>query len=295
MNDARRAPKRDVALPRIDRWLMRGFEDHFLPRYLRRHFHALAVNRQALAEEVFAADAAVVVYANHASWWDPMVAIHVRQRLWPQHRFYAPIDADMLARYRIFSRMGFYGVAAGSHRGAAEFLKRSAAIVQRPGSSIWLTPEGRFCDVRDTERPLMPGLSHLAARVEANEPGRAKDTKTAPGSGPERSRCVWFVPAAIEYVFWEERLPECLCWFGQPLQTAWGEATADRAEWDAKLTTGLRSAQQELAEASIARATSHFEVLLSGQTGTRSFYDSARGVLARLRGKSIKVQHGDKF
>lgn len=284
MNDARRAPRRDVALPRSDRWLMRGFEDCFLPGYLRRHFHVVAVHRQALTEGVFDPEAAVVVYANHASWWDPMVALYVRRQLWKEHRFYAPIDAEMLARYRIFSRMGFYGVSTGSHRGAAEFLKRSAAIVQHPRTSIWLTPEGRFCDVRDTERPLMPGLSHLAALVEATEL-----------AGPGRSRCVWLVPAAIEYAFWEERLPECLCWFGQPLRAAWGERTADRAEWDAQLTAGLRSAQQQLAAASIARDASQFEVLLSGHSGTRSFYDIPRRLLSRLRRKPIQLQHGDKF
>lgn len=281
-------------LPRIDRWLMRGFENHFLPRYLRRHFHVLAVNRQALPEDVFAPDASVVVYANHASWWDPMVAIFVRQRLWNQHRFFAPIDGEMLARYQVFRRMGFYGVAGGTRRGAAEFLKRSAAILERQATSLWLTPEGRFCDVRDTERTLMPGLSHLAALVEGRNVADAQRA-TKPLDARERSRHVWFVPAAIEYVFWEERLPEILCWFGEPLRAAWGEESADRASWDEALTARLRSAQQQLAVASIARNVAPFEVFLSGQSGTRSFYDVARRALARLRGKEIKLQHGEKF
>ncbi|MEZ6077907.1 MAG: hypothetical protein R3C56_20215 [Pirellulaceae bacterium] len=49
--------------------------------YLRKNFHAVAVNREHLlavmrAEgESIGPDDALVIFANHASWWDPLTAI----------------------------------------------------------------------------------------------------------------------------------------------------------------------------------------------------------------------------
>lgn len=271
-------------LPRIDRWLMHGFEGYFLPGYLRKHFHALAVNRASLPPEFYDANSAIVVYANHASWWDPLVAIFLRNKLLPQHRLYAPIDAAALDRYRIFHRMGFYGIASNSQRGAIEFLQRSATIVQSPAASLWLTPEGKFCDVRDRDQPLLPGLAHLAATIEQT-----------PASSPPSSQSVWIVPAAIEYTYWEERLPECLCWFGSPIQIHWGQATLDKPAWEQRLTQQLRQTQCELAAASIARNAAQFELCLSGQAGSWSVYDACRRFTARLRRQSLKLEHSEKL
>ena len=274
-----------IALPRIDNWLVNGFEQFFLPRYLRKHFHAMAVNSVNLAPEVHSPADSLVLYANHAGWWDPMVAMFIHRRLMtPGRRMYAPIDAMALARYRIFNRMGFYGIETHSPRAAVQFLQPSLRILQQPKTTVALTPEGRFCDVRDSQQPLMPGLAHLANAIENSE-------ATQGGA----SRCVWFVPAAIEYCFWEERLPECLCWFGPAMRAEWGRPSASKAAWQSELTTGLRSAQRALSVASIARDSSQFEILLSGCTGTWRPYDAARRLAARMRGKSMDLQHGAKL
>lgn len=271
-------------LPRIDRWLMGGFERSFLPRYLRKHFHALAINREQLSDCDITRQDSLVVYANHASWWDPMTAIYVRSRLFAQHAMYAPIDSQSLARYRIFNRMGFFGVAKDQRRGAVEFLRSSLRIASHPAASIWVTPEGRFCDVRDVQQPLMPGLAHLAVAIE----------KTALTANIHSSR-VWFVPIAVEYVFWEERLPECLCWIGSPVLVQWGKPTAHKLAWGNRLTSILREAQRSLASASVARDVSKFETLLHGRTGSWGIYDAARRMLSRIRGEDISMEHGVKL
>lgn len=286
-------------LPRIDKWLVDGFTRVFLPNYLRKHFHCVALQRDSLVKDVFANDAAVVLYANHASWWDPMIAMLVRRHLMPEHRLYAPIDAQALARYRIFRRMGFYGIEAQSRRGAAEFLRQSLRIAREPMTTIALTPEGRFCDVRDRGQPLMPGLAHLAWSIEST-PSNGSDqaenrTQARLDSPRDGSSCVWFVPAAIEYVFWEERLPECLCWFGEPVRVAWAAGTKDKPAWQAELTSRLRTAQAALAGASVARDASQFEILLRGRAGAWRPYDALRRLRARLVGSRVPLQHGEKF
>ena len=106
---------------------------------------------------------------------------------------YAPIDQAALAQYPLFRKLGFYGIDLGTQKGARQFLAVTCELLQRPTTAIWITPGGRFTDIR-TRTGFEPGLAHVAAAV----------------SG------VTLLPVAIEYAFWEERTPEALIEFGAP-------------------------------------------------------------------------------
>ncbi len=286
---------------------MGGFQ-LFNQRFLRRNFHTIAVNRHHLLAAALDPNDAMVLYANHASWWDPLLALFMAPRVFPGFRLYAPIDADAFEKYRMFGHMGFFPVRQQHRAGAVQFLKTSRRILQSPGASLWITPEGRFADVRDHRAALMPGLAHLAYQlsVDAN-------------TNPQPCR-VWFVPAALEYVFWEERTPEVLIWLGRPVRIPVSGDPAsrdpvsensadefvgssdgptgfelDKSGWLQLLTDRLREAQNELADASISRDTSPFDVLLSNRGGTFFLYDWWRKLRARVTGKTIDVSHSDKW
>ena len=109
------------------------------------------------------------------------MAHFLNRTLFPRRQFFAPIDADALEQYKVFAKLGFYGVRMHTTSGAAAFLRQSLAILHAGDTAIWMTPEGRFADVRDRTAKLMPGLAHLCTRLE--------------------SGCA--VPIALEYVFWE--------------------------------------------------------------------------------------------
>ncbi len=226
---------------------------------------------------------------------------HVHQPdLLLRFRFYAPIDAAALQKYRIFSKMGFFPVEQDTFQGARNFLDCTQRILDQPSSAIWITPEGRFADARDTTAEFMPGLSHLAY--------------TLARRNREAQRRIWFIPVAIEFTFWEERLPEILAWFGEPALVACDDRSSSshvasesasnessprglvsKEQWHSDLTSRLRTAQQKLAAASIARDDSVFKVLLSGQAGTSRVYDGWRRLWSRLTGKPIEMQHGQKL
>ncbi|MEZ6077906.1 MAG: hypothetical protein R3C56_20210 [Pirellulaceae bacterium] len=157
---------------------------------------------------------------------------------------YAPIDAEALQVSNVWTD-GFFGVEQQSRVGAAEFLGIAEEILRHPGASLWVTPEGRFADVRDTSARLMPGLAHLARKIAAR---RAESLPADGGAqnGDFRSRCVWFIPVAVEYTFWEERQPELLMWFGRPLSDSAMQGEA-KSQWDRELSERLRAAQRELA------------------------------------------------
>ncbi len=275
-------------VPHINRQLL-GWFLWFVKGYLNKHFHAIAINRQSLQAINISDSDALVVYANHASWWDPLTAIYLSQSLFPHFAMYAPIDADALAKYRMFGRMGFFGVEQQSLRGASDFLKVANEILRRPAASLWLTPEGRFADVRDQSAELMPGLAHLAWKLASRQ--QPESDFVGPRTATVR---VWFLPVAVEYTFWEERHPELLVWFGQPIDVA-QLTRLSKPDIALDLTNRLRAAQRELAQASMARDVSPFDVIGSGRGGTFFIYDWWHKLTAKLSGRQRSKNHGQKF
>ncbi|QEF98042.1 hypothetical protein Mal15_20890 [Stieleria maiorica] len=252
-------------------WFLGGFHA-FLRPFLRRHFHCIAIDRATHPASDFARDIPLIIYANHPSWWDPLIAHFLHRTLFPERHFFAPIDADALEQYSVFEKLGFYGVKLSSGSGAAAFLKKSVSILNQPDSAIWMTPEGRFADVRDHGAELMPGLSHLCKRT---------DDAIA-------------LPLALEYAFWDERLPVCLISLGTPIRTA-DHPDWSKPDWAKHLAGGLRDAQTHLSQLTISRSSEPFDNLLSGTRGGGLVYDSCRRVKAMLTGKKFQASHGGQF
>jgi 1-acyl-sn-glycerol-3-phosphate acyltransferase len=226
--------------------------------YFRRHFRAVSIQNAGRLRE---ASGPLIVYANHASWWDPMVSVLLAQTLLPGHKHYAPMDAAPLARYPILRKVGIFPVELATARGAVQFLRTSEAIL-KSGGVLWVTPQGRFADVRERPLAFKPGLAALVARV------------------PEAT----VLPLAIEYTFWDERLPETLLHFAPPVIVKTDEATP-------ALEAALEAAMNALREAAMARDPRAFDVLLEGKRGTGGFYALGRRLRAAFAGKAFQEDH----
>jgi 1-acyl-sn-glycerol-3-phosphate acyltransferase len=232
--------------------------------YFRRHFRAVRIaNPQFLAQQT---TGPLIVYANHSSWWDPMVSVLLAQRLLPQRQHFAPMDASALARYGILKRIGIFGVDLNSIRGAARFLRSSLNLLGKD-AVLWITPQGRFADPRERPLAFKPGMAALAARCP--------------------NGCT-LVPLAIEYPFWTERLPETLLLFGSPIHIAPHTPTE---EADALLQAALLEAMHSLEQKSIARDPAAFELLYTGRVGTGGFYQFGQRLLARVTGRRYQPAH----
>jgi 1-acyl-sn-glycerol-3-phosphate acyltransferase len=231
--------------------------------YFRRHFRAVRVsNPHYLATQT---TGPVIVYANHSSWWDPMVSVLLAYKLLPRRKHYAPMDADALERYGILKRIGIFGVDLHSVRGAARFLRTSLDLLAQ-GGVLWITPQGRFADPRERPLAFKPGLAALAARCPQG--------------------CT-LVPLAIEYPFWNERLPETLLHFGEPVHID-GQSTE---EANSLLQAALLEAMQTLEQKSIARDPGAFEVLQSGSVGTGGFFQLGQRLKAVVTGRKYQPAH----
>jgi 1-acyl-sn-glycerol-3-phosphate acyltransferase len=163
--------------PQISRLMLRWFT-WYSRRYLRRHFHSLRISHTGLPNEN--GERPLIIYANHASWWDPMVFLVLKDEFFHNYSAFAPIESAMLERYQFFRRLGFFGVQRQTASGALEFLRTAEAILQSRQNMLAITPQARFADIRERPLKFAPGLGHLATRL----------------------KHVRFVPFAAEYTFW---------------------------------------------------------------------------------------------
>lgn len=263
------ASNRAPILPRISPLLLRWFL-WYSRRYLRQHFHSLRISLSGLPPETRGLP--LVLYSNHASWWDPVVCLVIKDEFFADRTAFAPIDAAMLERYQMFRRFGFFGIESKSRRGAVQFLRTSEAILQAPDSLLIITPQSRFADVRERPVRFEPGLGHLATRLEQ----------------------AVFLPVVAEYVFWEERLPEILVRFGEPMAVRRSHPNGDAVAWTKRLEERLVATQDALAAEVQRRRPADFQIVLRGGAGQGGVYDWWRELRARLAGKHFAKEHGDK-
>lgn len=229
--------------------------------YFRRHFRSVMVQH---GERLATARGPLIVFANHSSWWDPMVSVLLAEAFAPTLPHYAPIDAAALERYPILKRVGLFPVEMATARGAAQFLRTSRSLLSQD-AAVWITPQGRFADPRE---PLLfkPGLGALAVRV------------------PEAT----LLPLAIEYTFWDERMPETLLRFGAPVTISVG-ATADEAT--EQLEAALASTMAALKTAACTRNATSFAVLLSGKRGAGGMYGLRQRLRSIFSGSAEAMDH----
>ena len=249
---------RSPAVWRLLGWYMRW--------YAHGRFHAIRVARDGMPAA--AAEGPVVIYANHPSWWDPILFILLAGRLFPARESYGPMDQAALGRYGVFRKMGVFGIEPDSKRGAARFLRVAGGLLSRPMTALWITAEGHFSDARIRPRRLRPGVAHLARRG-------------GPGT---------VLPLALEYPFWDERTPEALVRFGAPMAFDPERSVAD---WEALLEARLTETMDGLAALAVTRDPARFATLYRGTAGVGGIYDRYRRVRAWRRGERPQLAHSD--
>ena len=225
--------------PRVWRPLARWFTS-YSRAYLRKRFNSLRISRASRLPRP--AGVPVVLYANHAAWWDPLVGIVLKAEYFPDYTLFAPVEAAALRHYKILSKIGFFAVERESQRGVLKYIKTSEAILQHSEHLLAVTPQGRFADPRERPVQFQRGLGLLATRVQR----------------------ALFIPVAIEYAFWEQRRPEILCRFGEPMEVRAEDSLGLTAwHWTAVLERRLEITQDALGQEVCRRQPDDFANLFT--------------------------------
>lgn len=263
------AAAKEQELPPFSRPLFEWFM-WYVRRYLRRHFHAVRLLTNAAGpDHPELGDERVIFYSNHPGWWDPLTFLLVGQALYPERMVYGPIDAGALGKYRFLERIGFIGIDPHTWRGAARFLRMMRAAGRRSDVIFWITAQGAFTDPRVRPLEIRPGVGHGIAAAEGGI----------------------VVPLAVEYPFWNERLPEAVVAFGPAIRIA---ATPGRSadDWTRELARELEAVQDRLAAAVQSRDPRRFKTLLAGRVGVGFVYDAVRRLRAWAGGRPFDPSHG---
>jgi 1-acyl-sn-glycerol-3-phosphate acyltransferase len=230
------------SLPRVWRPLVTWFTA-YSRRYIGKHFNSFRISRSSALPT--AGRTPIVLYANHAGWWDPLVGLLLKAAFFPNYTLFAPVDAVSLRRYRILTKMGFFGVERQTPRGVIDYFNTAEAILRKPEHLLAVTPQGRFTDTRARPVQFQRGLGLLATRVKR----------------------ALFVPVAIEYAFWDQSRPEIFCRFGEATEISADDSKGLTAwHWTAAFEIRLEGVQDALAKEVCAHDSNKFQHLLTPKT-----------------------------
>jgi len=238
----------------------------FVRRMFRKAFHAVRIlpeHANALAD-LNQHQRPVLVLLSHSSWWDPLVSLVLHMRYSPSREPMAPMDASQLRKFGIFKRIGLFGLDPDDPKSLeAMGAYVTANFARNPKCSLWITPQGRFTDVR-MPIEIRPGGAAIAAKT--------------PG--------ISVLVLAVEYGFWTDQKPEVfLSW--RPVHVASGRE-ASTAAWHRAILEAMTENNRVLAEAVKSRDPAKFLPVFDsgGAAATNWWYD----LWLRLRGRSSRVE-----
>ncbi len=136
----------------------------------------------------------LVLYANHSSWWDGLLAFEISRRA--RLNQFVMMEESQLKRLFLFRLLGAFGVVRENPRAAAQSIRYAANLLgEKPfNRALWIFPQGEI--VPNDARPLK--FYNGAAQI-------IKQT----------GKC-YAAPVAMRYEFLKDFKPHAFARIGQP-------------------------------------------------------------------------------
>ena len=173
----------------------RWFEEIFAVynrNLLRRRFHSLRVSGLDFLKSR-KPDLPFLIYANHSSWWDGLVAFQISRRIGSDS--FMLMEEKQLKKLFLFRRLGAFSVVRENPREAVKSIYYAADLLKENSNrTLWIFPQGEI--LPNDKRPLSfyNGVSRVV----------------------EKAGRVLTVPAAMRYEFRGEFKPEIFVKIGSP-------------------------------------------------------------------------------
>ena len=110
-----------------------------------------------------AAGVPLVLYANHSSWWDGLVAFAVGRKCGLEQ--YAMMEERQLAQYPFHRKLGAFGVVRENARESVRSIEYAAQILNETSRALWIFPQGET--LPNDARPLkmFTGAARIIERL----------------------------------------------------------------------------------------------------------------------------------
>jgi 1-acyl-sn-glycerol-3-phosphate acyltransferase len=109
------------------------------------------------------ANVPLVLYANHSSWWDGLVAFQLGR--FCRLEQYAMMEERQLREYPFHRRLGAFGVVRESARDGARSIEYAGELLKNTSRALWIFPQGKT--MANDARPLVlyTGAAHIIERA----------------------------------------------------------------------------------------------------------------------------------
>jgi 1-acyl-sn-glycerol-3-phosphate acyltransferase len=215
-----------------------GLRQRLVEAYVRRKVRA-SFRGVWLRGELPAAQGGLLVYVNHANWWDGFVLHPLAKAAgWDG---YVMMEERNLARYPFLRRIGAFSVRRGEAASSLETLRYARGLLRQPDTAVFVFPEGEHRPPGELPLRLERGIETLARMSEV--------------------RCL---PVSIRYAFFEHERPDVLLDVGAPHPPLRLRDYQQRLE------------ERVLALQSVTRLDG-FHRLLEGRRGVAERWDAVRG------------------
>jgi 1-acyl-sn-glycerol-3-phosphate acyltransferase len=134
----------------------------------------------------------LVLYANHSSWWDGLVAFQLGRTCGLEQ--YAMMEERQLREYPFHRKLGAFGVVRENARDGVRGIEYASQLLKGTSRALWIFPQG--LTLPNDARPFV--LYTGAARI------------------IERVGLADAAPVAIRYEFLDDYRPEALARIGPP-------------------------------------------------------------------------------
>ena len=197
----------------------------------KRRFHSFQVSNPNVLLEV----KPQIIYVNHSSWWDGLVAFEIFA-LFNSDSF-VMMEEKQLKNLPLFRRLGAFSVVRESPRQAVESINYAVELLrENPQRTIWIFPQGEI--LPNDVRPLhfYHGLARIVEKV---------------------GGCT-VVPCAIRYEFSGNFKPEIFVKIGAPA-TFKKDGNYKSKSLTAQFENNLTAALDDLKQDVIRNETSDYE------------------------------------
>lgn len=234
-----------------------------LPAYARMltrsHLHAVWVKGLKTLPEP--QEGALIFAANHACWWDGIVAYVVHKARIPRE-FFIVMEDKQLRKYQFFSWAGAFSIRRNHVRSAGQTLLYAEELLSDGGRAVWMFPQGVMGP--EGRRPLRfeGGVVQLSRKREG----------------------LWVVPVALHYVVRAHPHPEAFVSLGRPLRFVKGEGShvEQTARLEQAVTALLDELRQALDEIPLEAVPEGYEQVLAGRQGVAETWDKVRASVGLL-------------
>ena len=106
----------------------------------------------------------LVLYANHSSWWDGLVAFEIGRRAKLDQ--FVMMEEKQLRQLFLFRLLGAFGVERENQRAAAQTVRYAVKTLNAaPNRALWIFPQGAIAP--NERRPLefFDGAAHIVKKT----------------------------------------------------------------------------------------------------------------------------------